>query len=159
MTCCVTWRPRPAGLTQGSAGLPYDSAIRFTGRRAGVTSRPSAADRFEQEEMVHLVPGSGPVAVTTRVADVNAGEWLVRARPGQERGIDPDRLLGGVRLRPVRKTMWPKGNPVAPAGPGASGPGRPRWRPRLGSSPAPGRGWSPLDWWRRWRCSWPCLPG
>ena len=50
----------------GEHGMRYQVAIRFTGRRAGVTGKPSRSDRFEQQETVHLVPGSGPVAVTTR---------------------------------------------------------------------------------------------
>jgi phosphatidylglycerol:prolipoprotein diacylglycerol transferase len=106
----------------GERGMPYESVIRFTGRRAGVTGKPSPADRFEQEETVHLVPGSGPVAITTRAEGVSAGEWLVRAHPadrhGQVRGIDPGRLLDGPRWRQVMRILWPKGNPVAPAGSG-----------------------------------------
>lgn len=106
----------------GERGEPYESVIRFTGRRVGVTGRPSPADRFEQEEAVRLVPGSGPVAVTIRVEDVNAGEWLVTAHPadrhGRERGMDPGHLRDGGRLQRLGRTLWTKGNPVAPGGAG-----------------------------------------
>ncbi len=106
----------------GRFGEPYDSVTRFTGRRVGVTGTPSPADRFERQEAFRLVPGSGPVAVTTRVEGVNAGEWLVTAhpadRPGRERGMDPGHLRDGGRLRRLGRTLWTKGNPVAPGGPG-----------------------------------------
>ncbi len=115
-------------IDPGEHGVPYESVIRFSGRRAGVTGKPSPSDRFEHEETVRLVPGSGPVAVTTRVADVNAGEWLVKARPadrhGRARAIDPDRLLDGARSRRGMRVLWPKGNPVAPSGPGTRAPSR-----------------------------------
>jgi hypothetical protein len=55
--------------------------VRFTGRRTGITGAPGRGDRFEREETVEgVLPGSGPVSVTTRTSDVTAGEWLVRAR-------------------------------------------------------------------------------
>lgn len=105
----------------GHGPTAYESVIRFTGRRAGAAGEPSPGDRFEQEETVRLVPGSGPVAVTTRVEDVSAGEWLVRARPadrhGRERAVDPAVLLHGTGVRRITRLLWPKGNPVAPGGP------------------------------------------
>ena len=64
----------------GERGTPYEAAIRFTGRRAGVTGKPTRADRFERVETACLIPGSGPVSVTAKVADVNPGEWLVWGR-------------------------------------------------------------------------------
>lgn len=102
--------------------MPYKSVIKFTGRRLAVTGRPSPGDRFEREETVELVPGSGPVAVTARADEVNAGEWLVRAYPADRRDreqmVDPGRLRDGGRLQRLGKTLWAKGNPVAPTGPG-----------------------------------------
>jgi hypothetical protein len=109
----------------GDSGTPYESVIRFTGRRVGAAGKPSPGDSFEQEEAVQLVPGSGPVAITTRVAGVSAGEWLVRARPadrhGRERAVDPAVLLHGTGVRRMTRVLWPKGNPVAPVGPGTTG--------------------------------------
>lgn len=107
----------------GERGMPpYDAVIRFTGHRAGVTGKPSPADRFEREEAVRLIPGSGPVAITTRAENVSAGEWVVRAspasRPSRERTIDPSRLRDGGRVQRLGKTLWTKGNPVTPTGPG-----------------------------------------
>lgn len=109
-------------LDPGDSGMPYESVIRFTGRRVGIAGRPAPGDRFEQEETVRLVPGSGPVAVTTRADGVSAGDWLVGARlvgrHGHERGVDPGGLLHGTGLRRATRVLWPKGNPVPPSGSG-----------------------------------------
>ncbi len=110
-------------IDPGEHGAPYESVISFTGRRAGVAGPLSAADRFERQETVRLVPGSGPVAVTARIEDVSAGDWLVQAGPAvpplRERSLDPDRVWREGRMRWLRRAMWTKGNPVAPAGPGS----------------------------------------
>lgn len=101
---------------------PYDAVIRFTGHRAAVTGKPSPADRFEREETVRLIPGSGPVAITTRAENITAGQWVVRACPanrhGRERTLDPRRLRDGGRLQRLGTILWTQGNPVTPAGPG-----------------------------------------
>jgi phosphatidylglycerol:prolipoprotein diacylglycerol transferase len=68
--------------------------------------------------VVRLVPGSGPVAVTIRARDISAGEWLVKAHPGEERTIDPVRLRDGGRLPRLAKTLWAKGNPLTATAPG-----------------------------------------
>jgi hypothetical protein len=106
----------------GERGTPYESVIRFTGRRAGITGKPSPADRFEREKTVRLIPGSGPVAVTTRVENVNAGEWVVSAhladRHSRGRGLNLGCLRDGGRFQRLGKTLWTKGNPVTPEGPG-----------------------------------------
>ena len=103
--------------------MPYPVTIKFTGRRAGVTGRPRPGDRFEQTETIPAVhPGSGPLAVTTRVRGVTAGEWQVRATPAVvQRHRPPLRPLvephQAGRLSPTR-VLWSKGNPVASTGPG-----------------------------------------
>lgn len=64
----------------GSRGKPYAARIRFSGRRLGVNGRPTAGDRFEKVETVpNVIPGTGPVSVTTRAIGVEPGEWLVTA--------------------------------------------------------------------------------
>ena len=97
-------------------GAPYTTSIRFFGRRVGGTGRPG--DRFDQVETVcGVVPGSGPISVTTRVGGVNPGDWMVGAkavsRKGQVRvrtrpGPPPTRPLNPHRL------LWSLGNPVMP---------------------------------------------
>lgn len=111
-------------LDPGEHGPTGPVTVRFTGRRAGITGAPGRGDRFEREEAVQgVLPGSGPVSVTTRVTGVNAGEWLVRARvvarPGQLRAVRQVAPPGSAsRAHVLRRFLWPKGNPVAVGGPG-----------------------------------------
>lgn len=88
------------------AGDP--AVIRFRGRRLGVGTRGDDRDRFETEEVVEgVVPGSGPIAVTTRVYDVNPGEWDVTAELVQGR-VERDRRgsRGGANARALRPASW-----------------------------------------------------
>jgi phosphatidylglycerol---prolipoprotein diacylglyceryl transferase len=60
---------------------PYAVTIRFSGRRIDVRGRITPGDRFVQDETIEeVVPGSGPISLTTRVRGINAGEWVVTAR-------------------------------------------------------------------------------
>ena len=69
-------------LDPGEQGGPFSATIRFSGRRAEVTGKPQPGDTFTREETVEgIVPGSGPVAITTEVRGVNPGQWSVTARP------------------------------------------------------------------------------
>lgn len=66
----------------GDRGESYTALIRFSGRRIGPTGRLQVRDRFDQVEVVNnVVPGSGPVSVTTKVHSINSGEWTVAAEP------------------------------------------------------------------------------
>lgn len=106
-------------LDPGHADPGHPASVRFSGRRAGVSGRPRPGDRFERVETTGpIVPGSGPVSVTTKVSGVTSGEWIIWARPaggpGQGRRTmlpapPPTRRLG------LRRFLWAKGNPV-PAG-------------------------------------------
>lgn len=94
-------------------GQDYPELVSFSGRRAGVSGRPRQGDRFEKVETIGpIVPGSGPVSVTTKVADITAGEWIVWVKPaGQRAGALPGPPVTG-RLS-LKRFLWPKGNPVA----------------------------------------------
>src|SRR5258708_32029084 len=60
---------------------PYAVTVRFSGRRIDVKGRLQPGDRFVQDETIEeVVPGSGPISLTTRVRSINPGEWLVSAR-------------------------------------------------------------------------------
>src|SRR5438094_1664801 len=60
---------------------PYPVTVRFSGRRVDVKGRVNPGDRFVQDETIEeVVPGSGPISLTTRVRGINPGEWLVTAR-------------------------------------------------------------------------------
>jgi phosphatidylglycerol:prolipoprotein diacylglycerol transferase len=112
--------PQILGLTYrfdpARDGDPYPVTIRFVGRRVGVKHKPGPRDAFDVLTTVQRVlPGSGPVAVTTRIGDIAPGQWQVTAIPEQERK--------------------PRG-PVSAAAPG---------RPRLPRASAAGvTGWAPV---------------
>src|SRR5260370_2730374 len=60
---------------------PYAVTVRFSGRRVDVKGRLQPGDRFVQDETIEeVVPGSGPISLTTRVRCINPGEWLVTRR-------------------------------------------------------------------------------
>ncbi|MDE3206046.1 MAG: hypothetical protein KGQ66_17710, partial [Acidobacteriota bacterium] len=90
--------------------LPADTAPadHLVLRLAGRLSEPSpegaiGADRFEHDEIVEgLVAGSGPVAVTTKVTGVAAGEWQVDAEAFLNRGSD----TGRPRRVDCRRVEW-----------------------------------------------------
>ncbi len=61
-------------------GEPYAATIRFTGRRIGVPGKPGPRDAFVKEEALDgIVPGSGPMSLTTWVYELQPGEWSVSA--------------------------------------------------------------------------------
>ena len=63
-----------------AGGAPYTATIRVSGRRLGVTGRPSGHDVFSVTETVPgVVPGSGPVSATSWIYDIAPGEWDVTA--------------------------------------------------------------------------------
>jgi phosphatidylglycerol:prolipoprotein diacylglycerol transferase len=82
----------------GEEGEPYSATVRLTGRRVG-SPGVLKADTFTHEETVDdIVPGSGPVSVTSTVHGLQAGEWTVKAeimRPPDHTGVT--RSAGGWR--------------------------------------------------------------
>jgi phosphatidylglycerol:prolipoprotein diacylglycerol transferase len=65
----------------GADGPPFSASVRFSGRREGVVGKPRPGDTFTIDERVErVVPGSGPVTVTTRAYGLNPGEWTVTAQ-------------------------------------------------------------------------------
>jgi phosphatidylglycerol:prolipoprotein diacylglycerol transferase len=110
-------------LDPGHSGPPCTAVIRFTGHRAGVTGALSPKDRFEQVETVEgLIPGSGPVAITTKVQGITAGKWLVRAvlvsQHSENRRVRPWTGQAGASRWNVNRWLRSKGNPVRSARPG-----------------------------------------
>ncbi|HJU01278.1 MAG TPA: prolipoprotein diacylglyceryl transferase family protein [Actinomycetes bacterium] len=104
-------KPQALGLTYwfdtAPEGKPYRVTIRFTGRRLGVKGKPGPRDRFSVLESIdQVVPGSGPVAVTTRVYDVTPGNWHVTATP-----VDDPRPGSATSRSPsTRRPRLPKGS-------------------------------------------------
>lgn len=69
-------------------GEPFPVTIHFSGRRVGVRRKPGPRDSFSTSGTVErVVPGSGPLAVTTRVFDIAPGDWNVTATPARDRRV------------------------------------------------------------------------
>lgn len=67
-------------FASGDEGTPYTAIIRLQGQRVGAGLRASPRDTFTREETVaDVVPGTGPVAVTTWIYGIDPGEWQVKA--------------------------------------------------------------------------------
>lgn len=97
----------------GERGKLYTARIRFHGRRLRIDRKPEPGDRFEQVETVEgVVPGSGPIAVTTRAFGLNPGDWLVTAEPVVVRS--PRRGPASARLRSARKPPFRGPKPSLP---------------------------------------------
>lgn len=85
----------------GEAGEPYTATVRLRGERVGVVGKPTAADRFEREEVVdNVIPGSGPVSVSSWVYGLAPGEWTVAGEL-----IRPARHANGARLPERRQRL------------------------------------------------------
>jgi phosphatidylglycerol---prolipoprotein diacylglyceryl transferase len=84
----------------GDGSAPYSATVRFTGRRADQHGMPRARDTFVQEEVIdRVLPGTGPVSITSWVYGLEPGEWsvsadLVRVATGAE-------AVPSARSRPI----------------------------------------------------------
>ena len=64
----------------GEDGEPYSATIRLTGRRVAINRLPGPQDTFVQEDRIDgIVPGTGPVSVTSWVHGLEPGDWTVSA--------------------------------------------------------------------------------
>jgi phosphatidylglycerol:prolipoprotein diacylglycerol transferase len=122
----------------GEGDEPYGATLRFTGRRLAASGRPQQGDTFVRDETIDgVVPGTGPVSVTTWVYGVNPGDWnvdseLVRPldrsgaasfRGGRQPGSRRANLARwswrhwAVETAPTRslRTRWALIAPLAPA--------------------------------------------
>ena len=76
--------PQALGITYwfdaAHDGEPYTVTVHFAGRRSGTKRKPGPSDSFTATESVeHVLPGSGRIAITTRILDIAPGEWQVTA--------------------------------------------------------------------------------
>lgn len=123
----------------GTDGPPYAATVRFSGRRTDVQGPAKPGDSFTQDESVDpVVPGSGPIAVSTWVYGINAGEWevsaeLMRTQTAAHRRFSRGRGQGGQTL-PRAAWSWLRWR----VGSAPYGPVRTRWAPaaRLSKVPA-----------------------
>lgn len=69
--------------TPADGALPVN--VRFRGRRLGGPAQPGGRDSFDVVRRVPVVPpGTGQMTVTTRVLDIDPGEWRVHAEATAE---------------------------------------------------------------------------
>ncbi|OGO54173.1 MAG: hypothetical protein A2V84_11880 [Chloroflexi bacterium RBG_16_70_13] len=97
----------------GPSGDPYSATVRFSGRRVGVLGSPKAADSFTKDEIVDgIVPGTGPVSITTWVYGLQPGEWdvdadVVHVSGGGAGGRPAFRSRpGGIQSAPPASWSW-----------------------------------------------------
>jgi len=68
----------------GTSGEAHAATVTFRGQRDGIGSKPQAGDTFTKTERIErVVPGSGPVSVTTWAYGLNPGSWTVTAEFGR----------------------------------------------------------------------------
>jgi phosphatidylglycerol:prolipoprotein diacylglycerol transferase len=81
----------------GADGIPYSATVRLTGHRIGTSDGGPWRDTFVHEEMIDgIVPGSGPMSISSWIYGLEPGEWMVTADP-----VQPKSDLGrGGRVRP-----------------------------------------------------------
>jgi phosphatidylglycerol---prolipoprotein diacylglyceryl transferase len=98
---------------------PYPVTVRFSGRRIDVKGRISPGDRFVQDETIEeVIPGSGPISLTARVRNINAGEWVVTAHilepaTSAQRSREKENVAPAAgSLRPVVQ-LWRRWAPSA----------------------------------------------
>lgn len=95
----------------GDDGEPYAATIRLRGQRVGIRGRPKPGETFTHEDTITgIVPGSGPVSVSSWVYGLDPGDWtvtgdLIRPRHHASRHRGSDR---GLRFgtEPVRRATW-----------------------------------------------------
>ena len=68
----------------GMSGEPHAATVTFRGRREGIAGKPQPGDTFTKTERIErVVPGSGPISVTTWAYGLNPGTWTVTADLGR----------------------------------------------------------------------------
>ena len=93
----------------GDEGEPYSARVRLRGRRVGIRGNPKPGDTFLHDEAIEtVVPGTGPVSVTSWLYGLEPGQWTVDAE------VIGARSDGGTsRTRPtsshalsIRPAVW-----------------------------------------------------
>ena len=93
----------------GQDGESYSATVRLTGRRVGIQGRGSERDSFVHEEAIDgIVPGSGPVSISSWIYGLEPGEWVVT--------VDPVRRNGQADRR---GRHWPNRRDASPLRPAA----------------------------------------
>jgi len=88
---------------------PFSVTVRFTGRRAGAGGNARPGETFVKDETIDgIIPGTGPVSITTTVTGVLAGQWIVEPAL-----VADSRTAFGMAARtrgssdaPIRRAGW-----------------------------------------------------
>lgn len=120
----------------GTEGEPYTARVRFSGRLAEHDERHRPQQTFTKDETIPgVVPGSGPVSVTTHVYDLAPGDWVVTAElvDGPPRSTTADRKAARVQTLPRAAWSWRRWA-LSTA---TFAPVRTRWSPTVRLAPMP----------------------
>lgn len=93
----------------GDHGEPYTATVRLSGRRVGASGRLGARDSFTKTETIgDIVPGTGPVSLTTWVYGIAKAEWDVTAElVGPPARVERPRFDGRGRSGPaLSRAAW-----------------------------------------------------
>jgi phosphatidylglycerol---prolipoprotein diacylglyceryl transferase len=91
----------------GSDGPPFAATVRFSGRREQVAGRAQQGDTFTVDERIErVVPGSGPVSVTTRAYGLNPGDWTVTAQLSRSPALNSTRSAASRSGQTLPRARW-----------------------------------------------------
>ena len=95
----------------GEGGEPYSATIRLRGQRVGIRGKPRARDTFVKEETIDgIVPGTGPVSISTWLYGLQPGEWTATGdliRPESHAGgQEPRERWRRSSPEPLRPARW-----------------------------------------------------
>ena len=97
-------------IQPGESGDPYTATMRVRGQRIGAGIRPTSRDSFTHDEVVKdVIPGAGPVAVTSWISGIDPGEWRVEAElvePVERVGRRPSDSYRRATGASLSRTEW-----------------------------------------------------
>lgn len=103
----------------GDEGEPYSATLRLTGRRVTSSTGRGRKDTFAHEETIErIVPGSGPLSISSWVYGIEPGEWTVVAELVRPAGHDgwrrprPEQLDRAAWSWPGRKVSTGPNTPI-----------------------------------------------
>ena len=93
----------------GTDGEPSDITVRFTGRRVDTPEIPTTGNTFTKDERIEgVIPGTGPVSITTWVYGLQPGQWNVDAEliRGSARGFRAPSGSQADRRQVIQPASW-----------------------------------------------------
>ncbi len=91
----------------GPEGAPFAATVRFSGRRDGIHGKPQSGDTFTVDERIErVVPGSGPISVTTKAYGLNPGGWNVTAQLSRSPSLGPTRAAAAKSGQTLPRARW-----------------------------------------------------